>query len=205
MALNEVGDPYIEEIVPYGIDAVQARDVWDENRDGTLDPDAPSGEGIKVCIIDSGFYADHADLDASQVTGGISQVDNDFLYDGFGHGSHVAGTISAMKNSVGVVGVTPGTVTFHIVKIFANDGLWVAGASDLVAAIYDCRDNGAKIINMSLGGGSSNRQEERAFDSVYASGVLSIAAAGNDNVEDPHYPAAYSSVVSVSAVDADQL
>ena len=78
-------------------------------------------------------------------------------------------------------------------------------ASDLVAAIYECRDNGANVINMSLGGGSSSRKEQRAFDSVYASGVLSIAAAGNDNVGDPHYPAAYSSVVSVSAVDEANL
>ena len=108
-----------------------------------------------------------------------------------------------MLNGLGVVGVTPGTVDFHIVKIFDNDGLWVTNASNLTAAIYECRDNGANIINMSLGGGSSSRKEQRAFDSVYASGVLMIAAAGNDNVSDPHYPSSYSSVISVSAVDSD--
>ncbi len=198
-ALTETGDPYSEEIIPYGIEAVQALEVWDEDGNGNPDPGAPTGEGIVVCIIDSGFYSDHEDLAGDYVIGGYSQVGGDYQ-DAFGHGSHVAGTISAMKNSVGVVGVSPGTVNFYIVKIFADDGLWVAGASDLVAGIYACRDNGADIINMSLGGGSSSRKEQRAFDSVYALGILSIAAAGNDNVGDPHYPASYELVISVSAV-----
>jgi subtilisin family serine protease len=201
MALDDVGDPYTEEIVPYGIEAVQALEVWDNDNDGDIDPGAPTGEGVVVCIIDTGFYSDHEDLEADNLAGGTSQVDDDFETDGYGHGTHVAGTISAVKNEVGVVGVTPGTVTFYIVKIFGNDGLWVNGASDLVAAIYKCRDNDANIINMSLGGSSSSRKEERAFDSLYASGILSIAAAGNDAVDDPHYPASYESVISVAAVD----
>jgi len=201
MAVAETGDPYTEEIIPYGIEAVQALQVWDNDGDGSVDVGAPTGEGIKVCIIDTGFYSDHEDLDETKLTGGISQVDDDFERDGYGHGTHVAGTISAMLNDIGVVGVTPGTVDFHIVKIFADDGLWVNGSSDLVDAIYNCRDNGANVINMSMGGDSSNKKEEAAFDSVYASGILSIAAAGNDGIEVAHYPASYSSVVSVSAVD----
>lgn len=189
--------------VPWGIDAVQSRDVWDVNRDAVVDAGAPTGAGIKVCIIDSGYYAGHSDL-MDQATG-MSQVDNDWMHDGLGHGSHVAGTISALNNDFGVVGVTPGTISYHIVKIFANDGSWTS-ASDLTAAIYNCRDNGADIISMSLGGSSSNRKEQRAFDSVYASGILQVAAAGNEQLETPgalSYPASYSSVISVAAVDSN--
>ena len=189
--------------VPWGIDAVQARDVWDADLDAVVDTGAPTGAGIKVCIIDSGYYAGHNDL--MDNASGMSQVDDDYLRDGLGHGSHVAGTISALNNDFGVVGVTPGTVSYHIVKIFADDGSWTS-ASDLTAAIYNCRDNGANIISMSLGGSSSNRKEQRAFDSVYASGILHVAAAGNEQIETPgaySYPASYSSVISVAAVDSD--
>ncbi len=189
--------------VPWGIDAVQARDIWDADKDAAVDAGAPTGEGIKVCIIDSGYYAGHADL--MDNASGISQVDDNYLRDGLGHGSHVAGTISALNNDFGVVGVTPGTVSYHIVKIFADDGSWTS-ASDLTAAIYNCRDNSADIISMSLGGTSSNRKEQRAFDSVYSAGILHVAAAGNEQIETPgaySYPASYSSVISVAAVDSD--
>jgi subtilisin family serine protease len=190
--------------VPWGIDAVQARDVWDVNRDGTVDTGAPTGAGIKVCIIDSGYYAGHEDLqDIGAGITGVSQVDDNWARDGLGHGSHVAGTISAENNNLGVVGVTPGTISFHIVKIFDDTGAWTS-ASDLTAAIYSCRDNGANVISMSLGGTSSNRKEQRAFDSLYSGGILHVAAAGNEQVETPgafSYPASYSSVMSVAAVD----
>ena len=189
--------------IPWGIDAVQARDVWDTNRNTVVDSGAPTGAGITVCIIDSGYYAEHEDLkDAST---GISQVDDDYQTDGSGHGSHVAGTIGALNNSVGVVGVSPGDVNYHIVKIFNNDGVWASG-SDLVAAIYNCRDNGANVISMSMGGASSNRREQRAFDTLYSNGILHIAAAGNEQEETPglmSYPASYGSVISVAAVDSN--
>ncbi len=190
------------QVVPWGIDAVQAREVWDANGDAVMDAGAPDGSGITVCIIDTGYYAGHEDLMDSAT--GLSQVDDDYLRDGAGHGSHVAGTISALNNSIGVVGVTPGTVNLTIVKIFNDDGVWTR-ASNLVNAIYTCRDNGADVISMSLGGSSSNRKERSAFDTLYAGGILSIAAAGNEQIDYPgayEYPASYSSVVSVAAVDS---
>ncbi len=123
--------------------------------------------------------------------------------DGFGHGSHVAGTIAAMNNALGVVGVTPGTASLYIVRVFGDDGAW-AYSSTLIDAAKKCQTAGAKIISMSLGGAKSNTTEKRGFDSLYAAGILSIAAAGNDGVEgvDPYsYPASYASVVSVAAID----
>ena len=190
------------QVVPWGIDAVQAREIWDADLDGAIDTGAPDGTGITVCIIDTGYYADHEDLIDS--TTGLSQVDDDYTRDGEGHGSHVAGTISAKNNSIGVVGVTPGTVDLTIVKIFNDAGDWTS-ASNLVNAIYTCRDNGADIISMSLGGASSSRKEQRAFDTLYSAGILSIAAAGNNQEDTPgayEYPGSYDSVVSVAAIDS---
>ena len=196
-----------EQVVPYGIDMVQARDIWDANRNGKIDKRAPTGAGRTVCVIDTGLYTEHEDLLGVDVVGGYSQVDEDpnrWSYDGHGHGTHVTGTITAMHNDIGVVGVTPGTVSIFFVKIFDDDGLWVTKkhASDLVEAAYLCADNGANVISMSLSGTNKSGKEERAFNDIYARGILSVAAASNYGIEQYHYPASYNSVVSVAAIDS---
>ncbi|PKO05703.1 MAG: peptidase S8 [Chloroflexi bacterium HGW-Chloroflexi-3] len=197
-----------EQVVPYGVDMVQARDIWDANRDGRIDKKAPTGAGRTVCIIDTGFYTEHEDFVGVDVLGGYSQTNGDdtFLWtlDGYGHGTHVAGTIVAQNNEYGVVGVTPGTASLYIVKIFGDDGLWVskAHASDLIKAAFLCADNGANIISMSLSGTNKSGKEEQAFNNVYAQGILSVAAASNDGIEELHYPASYDSVISVAAIDS---
>ncbi len=187
--------------VPYGIDMVQARDVWDADRDGVVDPGAPTGAGITVCIIDTGLYVDHEDFVGVPILGGYSQVGEPWQEDGAGHGTHVAGTIAAANNSVGVVGVSPGEVSLYIVKVFNNQGQWTL-ASDLVDAIYRCADAGANIVSMSLGGSLRNGKEERAFNDLYNQGILFVAAAGNDGTTDYSYPASYDAVISVAAVDS---
>lgn len=190
------------DVVPYGVDAVQARDVWDTNRDGSYDAGAPTGAGVTVCVIDSGFFSAHQDFNGV-LHEGIAQLDGPYYTDGYGHGTHVAGTIAAQNNGVGVIGVSPG-VSFYIVKFFGNDGL-ATFASDLIQASNACVANGAKVISMSLGGTSSNRREERTFNTHYQNNILSIAAAGNDGNTAFSYPASYSSVVSVAAIDENNL
>jgi len=184
--------------VPWGIDAVQARDVWDFDRDGAVDSGAPTGVGRTVCVIDTGYYQAHEDLPAA--VGGYSQVDSDWQTDGAGHGSHVAGTIDGRNDDLGIVGVSPGDISLYIIKIFDNDGLWT-NASDLVDAINRCADNGANVISMSLGGPRPNGLEKRAFNNVYQAGILHVAAAGNEGTTADNYPASYDSVISVAAVD----
>ena len=188
--------------VPYGIDMVQARDVWDANRDGTIDTGAPTGAGIKICIIDSGFYKWHEDFQGITVDGYAGNLPWDT--DGFGHGSHVAGTITAMNNALGVVGVTPGTASLYIVRVFGDDGAW-AYSSTLVDATNRCKSAGAKIISMSLGGAKSSRTEITAFNNLYTAGILSIAAAGNEGTSANNYPASYTTVVSVAAIDSNMV
>ena len=185
--------------VPYGIDLVQARDVWDNNRDGTVDVGAPTGAGRKICIIDSGMYTGHEDLSGVSATG----YSTGWNSDGNGHGTHVAGTIAAMNNALGVVGVTPGTVNLYIVKVFDENGGWIY-ASTLISAANRCYSAGANIISMSLSGPTPSVTERRGFDTLYTNGVLSIAAASNDGVTAYAYPASYSSVVSVGALDANK-
>ncbi|HYH84395.1 MAG TPA: S8 family serine peptidase, partial [Pyrinomonadaceae bacterium] len=183
------------ETKPYGIQMVQADQVSDA-----------SASNRKVCIIDSGYYLGHEDLPSgANVTGDNDSGTGNWFQDGSGHGTHVAGTIAAVGgNSQGVVGVLPGnTINLHIIRVFGDNGAW-AYSSDLAAAVGKCRNAGANVISMSLGGSFSSGTEQTAFNNAYAAGVLSIAAAGNAGTTATSYPAGYGSVVSVAAVDSNE-
>jgi subtilisin family serine protease len=190
-----VADPSEEQVMPYGIERVQAPQVWDAGYEG---------EGVTVCIIDTGLYWAHEDIDKNYVIGGMSQdPESAWDSDGYGHGTHVAGTISAADNEVGVIGVSPGKVSLYMVKVFGEDGLWTY-ASDLVAAAFTCQENNANIISMSLSGSSGPNAEQKAFDALYyEDGILSVAAASNDGTRQRVFPASYDSVISVAATDID--
>ncbi|WP_203336513.1 S8 family serine peptidase [Nocardioides limicola] len=185
--VDQVREPFSQE-TPYGVTMTQA---------DQLSPATP--ESRTVCVIDSGYHVGHEDLPAN-VTGdddpGGTGAWNE---DGDGHGTHVAGTIAAVDNDLGVVGVNPG-VNLHIVRVFGDDGIW-AYSSDLVAALDKCLAAEAHVINMSLGGSRQSRLEKVAFAAAYDAGVLSVAAAGNDGNKRTSFPAGYDSVISVAAVD----
>ncbi|MEO1171187.1 MAG: S8 family serine peptidase, partial [Myxococcota bacterium] len=179
------------ESTPYGITLVQ----------GDLVPE-PDSDGIGVCIIDSGYMVDHEDLQSQNVTG--SGLVGPALEDGCGHGSHVAGTVVALSgNNTGVVGLNGnGNINVHIVRYF-RDNCSASCASNLINALEECKMAGAKVINMSLGGGRASQSERRAFADSFAEGYLPIAAAGNSGNTALSYPASYDAVVSVAAIDSE--
>lgn len=182
--------------VPYGIEMVQAP---------LAVAAGATGAGVKVGVIDSGVYAAHADFAGVTITGepDFGAADQRTWYrDIDSHGTHVTGTIAAANNSIGVVGVSPGDVAIHMVKVFGDLGQWVY-SSDLLAAVQAAVAKNCQVINMSLGGGRPSKTEERGLNSIYNGGhVLLIAAAGNDGNTTTSYPAGYASVVSVAAIDA---
>jgi serine protease len=177
---------------PYGITMVQAKVAQSAYN--------VTGGNRTVCIIDSGLYVSHEDLEVP-LRNTASGFPSGWNTDRCGHGTHVAGTIAAINNTVGVEGVLPDGANLFIVKVFGDDCRW-SYASDLIDGANRCASAGANVINMSLGGGRPSLLEERAFDSLWSQGILSIAAAGNGGTSTYSYPASYASVVSVAAVDS---
>lgn len=189
--------------VPYGITMVQANPA----ATGGLAPG--NQQTPKVCIIDSGYHLGHEDLPSG---GLISGHPDGWNTDGCGHGTHVAGTIAALNNDEGVVGViASGPIAIHNIKVFDNSCGW-SYASGLIDAANRCQQAGANVINMSLGcvdtgrGGPfacASSTENSTFQNLYDNhNILSIAAAGNAGTTQKSYPASYASVVSVAAVDS---
>jgi len=185
------------ETIPYGVTMVQADQV----------PATPaSGDPlVTVCIIDSGLRASHEDFAGLPVNGSSDSGSGAWNNDTCGHGTHVAGTVAAMANDVGVVGVAPGAVSLYIVKVFDGADCGWSYSSTLVAALDECRNHGAKVVSMSLGGSLRSKAEDNAFKSAWNAGVISVAAAGNDGNNRNSYPASYANVVSVAAIDQNKV
>ena len=174
--------------VPYGIDLVHARDVWPITK----------GSGIKIADIDTGIDLTHPDV--PNVVASVTFTDS-AVQDTMGHGTHTAGTMAAPDNGVGVVGVAP-QAGLLVAQVFDSSGQ--AYDSDVISGIEWAVRNGAKVINMSLGGSDYDSLLEQACSNAVAAGVIVVASAGNNNSNSPFYPAAYSSVICVSAVDQNK-
>jgi serine protease len=189
--------PISHQVVPYGIDMIHARQVWPATR----------GEGINIAIIDTGIDANHPDLIAAYAGGYNTYAPDSPPADDERHGTHVAGTIAATDNQIGVVGVAP-NVRVWAVKVLDNTGF---GDNEHIAAGIDWvtakkRAAGGKwIISMSLGGKDDSVVEQAATARAIAEGILVVAAAGNRGVNNLDFPAAYDGVMAIGAIDSDKV
>ncbi|WP_284617414.1 S8 family serine peptidase [Aquabacterium humicola] len=178
--------------VPYGIPMVQADQVSDS-----------AAGNRNLCIVDSGIDGTHEDLAAIPKTGENFTKSGRWDTDENSHGTHVAGTIAALNNSVGVVGVAPsGTLKLHIAKVF--DAAGSASSVVIARAMLSCWQAGSNVVSMSLGGDSASPIEQRVSTLLAKKGLLLIAAAGNDGNTATSFPAGFPEVVSVAAIDANK-
>jgi serine protease len=179
--------------VPYGITMTRAAEVWPVTRGGA----------VRVGVVDTGIDYNHPDL-ASLYRGGRNFVArNDDPADDHGHGTHVAGTIAALDNDFGVVGVAP-DVELYALKVLGADGK--GSGRMLIQAVEWAIDNGLHVLNMSLGGPTFSLDERDIFRKAEEAGIIVIAASGNDysGLDKLDYPASYPTVVAVGAVNASQ-
>ena len=175
----------------WGMVKVQSPQAWD------VTVGSPS---IKIAILDTGVDLDHPDL-AGKIISNINFSTSGTVDDVYGHGTHVAGIAAAITNNgIGVAGLGY-SCTIMNVKVLGDTG---GGAYSAIAAgIIWAADNGAQIINLSLGGWSSSQTLEDAVNYAWNKGVAVVAAAGNLGSTAPIYPAYYTNCIAVAGTDAD--
>ena len=170
---------------------IQAEIAWQEMQ--SLQP-------VTVAVIDTGVCLSHEDLEGRVLDNGYDFVDNDDdPEDVFGHGCSVAGIIAAnIDNGVGIAGFAPNSSILPV-RVLGPSGS--GSMADVAAGIVYAADNGADIINLSLGSMIGSQVTKDAVDHAIASGVTIIASAGNSGGNLPGYPARYENVVAVGAID----
>jgi len=183
-------DPLIDQ--QYALQRINAPQAW------TL---TQGDSNLVVAVIDTGVDASHPDL-MGKLVKGYDFVNNDNIpEDMVGHGTFVASLIAARNNNkdeAGISGIAP-NVKIMPLKVMNQNG---EGNSLLVGrAIRYAADNGAKVINLSLGGNSPSRSVKAGVDYALSKGLVIVAAAGNEGDENnlPNYPASFAGVISVAA------
>lgn len=189
------------EKLPWGVDQVDAELAWATS----------TGASVRVAIIDTGIDKDHPDLVAN-IKGGVNfvkirgKIIADQWDDDSGHGTHVAGSVAAVDNDIGVIGVAPDAHLYGVKVLDRRGGGYV---SDVILGIQWAIANGMQVINMSLGTSSDVQSLHDAVDAAYAAGIVLVAAAGNSgdtNLDDDViYPAKYGSVIAVAATDSNNI
>jgi subtilisin family serine protease len=188
----------------YGINMVHAPEVWPVTKGASTDSSKP----IRVAVIDTGVRYTESDL-KNAYKGGHNFINgSDNPLDDNGHGTHVSGIIAAADDGDGVVGVAP-QVELYGLKVLDQCG---SGSTENVIQAVEwiltkkSQIGGNWIINLSLGSDSPSEAERTEFQRAADAGVLTFAASGNDYDTNPvdglSYPAGYSTVVSVGAIDA---
>lgn len=187
---------YLKDSESYGIETETA---WDTQT---------GSNGVIVGVIDTGIDYTHPDLNGNMwPTDGWDFVNNDDNpMDDHGHGTHCAGIVAAeTNNATGVAGIaggwgaTPGTQLMAL-KAFNSGG--TGDASDIVSAINWAVTEDADILSMSFTSSSSSSSIQTALNNAYTAGLVSVAAAGNDNIAPipfSAYPAKYSNVIAVTS------
>jgi subtilisin family serine protease len=192
VASVEVDQPVqlLAQTVDWGVSRVGADKIWDKT----------TGSGVIVAVIDTGVQLDHADLSAN-IGSGFDFVNNDNqAYDDNGHGTHVAGIVGASNNGEGTVGPS-NSARLMPIKVLNASGYGYL--SDVAKGIYYAVDNGARIINLSLGTTQDTVVLREAVRYAGQRGVLVVAAAGNSYGQSCMYPAAYAESICVVATDKD--
>jgi Subtilase family/Bacterial pre-peptidase C-terminal domain len=204
----------------WGNDLVNAPEVWAQGY---------TGQGITVAVIDSGVDITHPDLSSNIwvnrreiANNGIDDDRNGYIDDVYGwnfgvgqnnndvspgtpyndHGTHVAGTIAAVRNNIGVTGVAPNAKIMALRLGDVGESGSFVNAGSLATAIRYAVNNGARVINLSLGWTNSVELRE-ALTYAASRNVIVISSAGNTSIDSPGNPGSYAIDygITVGAVD----
>ena len=216
-------DPYFPN--QWYLEKIGAPDAWDVQT---------GSQDVIIALLDSGVQTDHPDLQSQLWTNpdeipgnGIDDdangkiddlhgwhfyhtwyfgdpvpLEDENITDDFGHGTHVAGIAAAAgNNAIGIAGLAWGT---RLMPVKVLDQYGSGLHSEIAAGIMYAADNGARVINLSLGGTDESQTLRDAIDYARTKGILVTAAAGNDGGP-VLFPANYPPVLAVAATDANDL
>jgi len=199
----------------WGVNLIKAPSAWSQGY---------TGEGVIIAVLDTGVDYNHRDLNdniwtnTGEISGnGIDDDgngyiddlqgwnftdDNNNIRDINGHGTHVAGTIAAENNGFGITGIAHNAKIMPV-KVLNDKGS--GNTRSLARGIYYAVNNGAKVINLSLGSNSPNSTLEAAIEYASKQGAVVVMAAGNSSYLAPGYPAQYANKwgLAVGAVDSN--
>jgi hypothetical protein len=200
----------------WGADLVKAPETWAKGY---------TGQGVVVAVLDTGVDYNHQDLstniwtNSKEIAGNGKDDDGNGYIDDYygwnfdgnnnstldvnGHGTHVSGTIAGVNNGYGVTGIAYDSKIMPV-KVLDDQGSGSYGA--IANGIYYAVDNGANVINLSLGGSRSNDTLQKAIEYASSKGVIVVMAAGNSGGSRPAYPARYAKNygLAVGAVDENK-
>ncbi|QRG69615.1 S8 family peptidase [Brevibacillus choshinensis] len=182
-------DPYYTEY-QWNLPLIGMEQSWDVS-EGSSD--------VIVAVVDTGVDMNHPEFKGKLVEGYNVLDDSNKPQDDNGHGTHVSGIIAAKTNNKnGIAGMTWKSKLMPV-KAIGADGS--GSAVDIAQGIYWATDNGADVINLSVGNYTSSAALKEACKYAYDNNVVLVAASGNDASDQPSFPAAYDEVLSVAAVD----
>ncbi|MBY6037251.1 S8 family peptidase [Fictibacillus nanhaiensis] len=174
----------------YAPQKVSAEQAWDVTQ---------SAASVKIAVIDTGVDYNHPDLAGKVIKGRDFVADDNDPIDENEHGTHVAGIAAAnTNNGIGIAGLAPKA---SILAVRVLDAGGSGSLDDVAQGIRYAADQGAQVINLSLGGNLGSKTLEDAVNYAWNKGSVVIAAAGNSGVNLPSYPAYYSNAIAVAATD----
>jgi thermitase len=174
----------------WGLISTRFRGAWSDANGGTA----------KVAIVDSGVNSKHPDI--GRIIAQRDFVEGDSVADDDnGHGTHVTGIAGALTdNGKGVAG---GCFECELLIAKVMGPIGFTTDSRIVEGINWSVNQGAEVVNLSLGGSGDSSVLRTAVNRAYSQGAVMVAAAGNEGTNVPQYPAAYSKVIAVSATTTD--
>ncbi|OGM20610.1 hypothetical protein A2771_01465 [Candidatus Woesebacteria bacterium RIFCSPHIGHO2_01_FULL_38_26b] len=190
--LDVPNDPELSK--QWGLSKINADSGWDISH---------GNSNVKIAVVDTGINYNHPDISSKielSVNCTSSSCSRYFTSDPDGHGTHVAGISAGITNNgVGIAGIGWDSKLFSV-KVLDDSGSgyysWIANG------IMWAADNGADVINLSLGGSLSSFTLENAVNYAWNKGVVIVAAAGNRGSTSRTYPAYYSNAIAVAATDS---
>jgi serine protease len=205
--------PGTPEILPWGVDRIDADEVWDPDGNLAVNAGVVAGQGATVAVLDSGVETTHPDLAANlDLANSFDFIDNDSNVSDVpgpvtGHGTSTSGIVAAIDNGIGVIGVAPKTKVI-MYRVCDSSVLPLGDCPEgaIVAALQEAVNDGADVVSMSFGGIGFSQAEKQAIKAAFDAGLVLVASAGN--TPSPiagarHYPSGFSEVISVGATDED--